>query len=214
MKNIRFFAFILSIVSSSSLRAQQVIPDLTAIADSTIWLVYNRIATPDKSKGVYLDEKKGDGIAFLKNKSFGNVTIEADLKGKNIQGQSFVGILFHGLTEKVYDAVYFRPFNFKNPERKDFCIQYISHPQNTWFFLRDNFPGKYESSINPILDPDEWFHVKIVINYPSVSVFVNNNSKPSLEVTQLSTQKSGTVGFYVANGSDGAFKNLKIAPSK
>lgn len=160
---------------------------------------------------VYLNEKENDGILWLNNTSFKNGTIEVDLKGRNVQGKSFVGFVFHAQDEQTFDAIYFRPFNFKSKERGQNSVQYISMPQFGWETLRESFPRKYEKAVNPIPNPvDDWFHAKIVVNYPQVKVYVNGSEMPSLEVDQLSTTKHGKVGFWVGNGSDGWFKNLKI----
>ena len=69
------------------------------------------------------------------------------MKGKNLQGQSFVGVAFHLIDGKTFDAIYFRPFNFFNPERNTHSVQYISMPDHPWQQLRQDFPGKYESKI-------------------------------------------------------------------
>lgn len=126
--------------------------------------------------------------------------------------QSFVGIAFHGLDNNTMDAIYFRPFNFQaqDAERKNHSVQYISLPSYDWQKLRTDFPNKYEHSLNPSPQPDEWFHVRVVINTPKISVYVNNNSTPDLVVEQLSNGKDGSIGFWVGNQSDGDFANLKI----
>jgi hypothetical protein len=58
--------------------------------------------------------------------------------------QSFVGVAFHGVDGTTYDAIYFRPFNFKtdDPVRRIHAVQYISHPDNPWQKLRDGQPGE------------------------------------------------------------------------
>ncbi|HMK58264.1 MAG TPA: hypothetical protein VK462_04370, partial [Nitrososphaeraceae archaeon] len=97
-----------------------------------------------------------------------------------------------------------------NPTRNTHSVQYISQPGNPWQKLREQFPDKYESKILIPPDPDSWFHVSIEINYPKVSVYVNNETTASLIVEQLSTQKEGSVGVWVGYMSGGQFKNLKI----
>jgi hypothetical protein len=84
-------------------------------------------------------------------------------------------------------------------------------PDHDWLSLRQAFPGRYENTISPLPEKeDEWFHAKIVVNYPSVKVYVARSETPSLEVEQLSNTKHGKVGLWVGNGSDGWFKNLVI----
>src|SRR6266487_177262 len=64
----------------------------------------------------------------------------------------------------TFDAIYFRPFNFFNPERNTHSVQYISMPDHPWQQLRQDFPGKYESKIYNPPNPDDWFHATIEIN--------------------------------------------------
>ena len=100
--------------------------------------------------------------------------------------------------------------NFKSPERNGHSVQYISHPKNTWYYLRENFPEKYENPVKPVPEPTKWFHAKIVVDYPQVTVYVNDSSEPSLVIEQLSDRKEGPLGFWVGNNSEGWFRNLKI----
>lgn len=197
--------------SANAQQKQKVLkPDLTKIKDSKIWTVANREVT--YTDEVYLNGKSGDGLLWLNGSSFGNGTIELDIKGKDERGKSFVGLAFHGISDNTYDAIYFRPFNFKSPERKTHSVQYISHPDYTWNKLREEHPEKYENTVTPVPDPTGWFHVTIIVEHPTVKVFVNNSDKPSLVVDQLSSRKKGWIGFWVGNESEGYFKNLEITP--
>jgi hypothetical protein len=183
-------------------------PELSKITDKNVWAHYNRDVT--YTNAVHMNAKSGDGVAWLKNVAFSNGTIEADLKGRDEAGRSFVGLAFHGSDEKTYDAVYFRPFNFKNAERNGHSVQYVSHPNETWSKLREQYPGKFENKVSPVPDPSDWFHVRIVVDYPVVNVFVNDSKEPTLTVSQLSTRKEGWIGFWTGNNSEGDFRNLKI----
>jgi len=192
-------------------------PDLGKIADYTVWRVANRNATPSVREGhpaVHLDARDGDGFAWLIGSAFTEGRIDVDLRGANKPGQSFVGIAFRGVDDTTFDAVYFRPFNFKNPEipRRARAVQYISHPQFTWEKLRADSPGQYEAAVSPVPDPDDWFHARIVVQGRQVSVFVNGAVTPSLVVNQLSDRRSGLIGLWAGNGSDGDFANLEISP--
>ena len=184
------------------------IPDLSKVKDSTKWVVINRDVSYDGT--LNFKPKALEEPVWLKDYSFRNGLIDVDIKGENLQGQSFVGIAFHVIDNKTYDAIYFRPFNFLNPTRNTHSVQYISHPDNTWQKLREQFPDKYESNILIPPAPDSWFHVSIEINYPKVSVYVNNETTASLIVEQLSTKKDGSVGVWVGYMSRGQFRNLKI----
>ena len=162
-----------------------------SIAQKTISLqkenftTYNRVLSVKDSNHsaiVHIDAKPSSGVAWLKDINFENGVIEFDVKGKNVQQQSFVGIAFHGVNDSTYDAVYFRPFNFQSDDavRRSHSVQYINMPKYEWYYLREKFPGKYENALTKPVDPDKWFHAKIVIDKNAVNVFVNHNDKPSL----------------------------------
>ena len=181
--------------------------------------VFNRSAsrlTEGTRTGVRLSEAAGNGVAYLRGVELGNGTIELDIRGKDVQGQSFVGVAFHGVDDTTYDAVYLRPFNFKTdePARRTHAVQYVSHPTYTWQKLRAEHPGEYEQAVAPAPDPNGWFHVRVVVASPKVSVFVADAKEPSLVVSQLSDRHKGRVGLWVGNGSDGDFANLKIVPKQ
>lgn len=188
----------------------ETLPDLSKVKDSNSWILSNREIKIEKDGVIHLNGKQGDGLLWIKEPIIANGRIECDIKGQDIQGKSFVGIAFHGLNDSTYDAVYFRPFNFKSPDNNAHSVQYISHPKFTWHKLRKDNPRKYESNLNIVPEPDDWFHVTILIDYPQVEVFVNNSENPSLKIKQLSSRKKGWIGFWVGNNSEGYFKNFKI----
>ena len=213
------FACVVELSTASRVLAQKkaIEPDLAALAEGKGMKVFNRSlsALSDGSrKGVRLSESPGDGVAYLEEVEFVDGAIEIDIRGKDVQQQSFVGVAFHGLDEKTYDAVYFRPFNFKTEDqaRRIRAVQYISHPTYTWQKLRTEQPGKYEKAVSPVPDPNGWFHARIVVASPKVSVFVNDAKEPCLMVDQLSDRKKGLAGLWVGNTSGGDFANFKIVP--
>jgi len=193
--------------------------DLSRIPQGNAWKIVNRgvTAIQDGSrKAVRLDERQGDGLVWLEGSSLGNGTIEFDVRGKDVFQQSFVGFAFHAADDQTFDAVYFRPFNFKNPDpaRSVHAVQYVSHPLHTWQKLRAEKPEQYEKPVRPIPDPNGWFHVRIVIASPKVSVFVEDAVEPCLVVEKLGSRRTGKFGLMVGNGSGGDFANLKITPAK
>src|SRR6266516_4870192 len=193
-------------------------PDLAALAEGKGLKALNRSVsslTDGARRGVHLGEGPGEGAAYLPGIEFANGTIELDVRGKDVQQRSFVGVAFHGVDGATYDAIYFRPFNFKaeDPARRIRAVQYIAHPTYTWQKLRAEQPGRYEQPVNPVPDPNDWFHVRVVVASPRVSVFVNEGKEPSLVVNQLSNRKKGRVGLWVGNNSSGDFANLRIVPA-
>lgn len=190
-------------------------PDLAALAERSALQVFNRTVTAlhDGARhGVRLNAQPGDGVAYVPDTTFGNGTIECDIRGKDLPQQSFVGLAFHGVDGTTLDAVYFRPFNFKaqDPAAHGHAVQYVSHPLNTWDKLRQRQPGKYEQPVNPAPDPNDWFHARVVIAAPTISVYVAGASQACLVVNALSDRKAGLVGLWVGNNSAGDFANLKI----
>jgi len=172
----------------------------------------SQLAAGDKT-GIKLSSGAREGAVWLNGITFANGMIEFDVRGKNVEQQSFVGIAFHGLEDtKTFDVIYLRPFNFKaeEPVKRSHSVQYASHPDYTWPVLREKFNGKYESAISPAPDPNDWFHVRIEVNYPAVKTFINGSVTPSLVATKLNNSKTGILGLWVGNNSDGDFANLKI----
>lgn len=193
-------------------------PDLTSLADGKGLNASKRTIsrlTDGSRKGVRLSEAEGEGPAYLPGIEFANGTIELDVKGKDVQGASFVGVAFHGVDGTTYDAVYFRPFNFKTDDQARVlrAVQYISHPAHPWQKLRGAHPGQYEKPVKPVPDPNGWFRARVVVASPKVSVFVEDANEPCLTVDQLSDRKKGLVGIWVGNTSGGDFANLKIVPA-
>jgi hypothetical protein len=164
-----------------------------------------------------IKSNKDDTVIVLDKTEFTNGVIEFDALGQSAPPQSnFLGVAFRVVDEKTHDAVYFRPFNFRaeDAERKIHAVQYISHPNHGWQVLRKEKPGQYEKPIVPAPDGDAWFHARIVVAKPKVSVFVNDAKEPSLVVEELSDRKGGGIGLWVGPGQGGHLANLKITSAK
>jgi hypothetical protein len=207
-----------SLTANGAVQQKTSQPDLFALAEKKGFQVFNRSLSSfsdGAKKGVRFSEVLGDGVAYLPDITFANGTIEFDVKGKDVFQQSFVGVAFHGVDGATFDVIYFRPFNFRPEDaaRRQRAVQYVAHPTYPWSKLRAEHPGKYEQPVNPVPDPNDWFHARVVVAHPKVSVFVNDAKEPCLEVTQLSDRKKGLVGLWVGNGSGGDFANLKIVPA-
>src|SRR5512144_1308061 len=83
--------------------------------------------TDGTRRGLKLDARAGDGVAWWPDATLGDGTIEVDLRGKDVLQQSFLGVAFHGVDDKTFDAIYFRPFNFKADDaaRRSHAVQYV-----------------------------------------------------------------------------------------
>lgn len=217
LKNLGPFVFILLATSIYAQPAQRY--NLAELAKDHKLELFNRelITAPvDKPGSIQLSAKRLDGVAWLKDVQFSDGVIELDIKGKDELQKSFVGFAFHGLNDSTYDAVYFRPFNFRSTDsvRRIHSVQYIAHPTYPWDRLRKEQNAQFEKAVDPVPDPNEWFHVKIEITFPLVKVYVNGSDRPSLTIKQLSDRKAGKIGLMVGNDSEGGFANLLLQPKK
>jgi len=190
--------------------------DLTAVGRDPRWQVVGRTASTTEVKGkraLALGAGPGIGVAWLAGYDFGDGVIELDILGRSqpVQG-SFVGVAFRVADAQTYDAVYFRPFNFRAADstRHAHAVQYASHPRWPWQKLRAERPGAFEKPVVPEPDGDEWFHVRIVVERPTVRVYVNAAAEPALVVEELSDRAGGSVGLWVGEGSGGQFANLRV----
>jgi hypothetical protein len=157
----------------------------------------------------------GEGVVWQDRSALQDGTIEIDLRGRDVAGQSFLGVAFRGADDRTYEAVFFRPFNFAttDPERRLHAVQYHSSPNNLWARLRAEHPNQYEKAIVPVPFPNDWFHIRLVIEGRALTVFVNGSTTPTLAVTTLGAPRGGAVGVWVGNGSGGEFANLRIRPA-
>lgn len=189
--------------------------DLYKHATSKELQVYNRELTlinENNIRGIRLSKAYGEGIAWLNNLEFSEGTIEFDVRGEDTKQHSFVGIAFHAVNDSTFDAVYLRPFQFRetNETLRSHGIQYISLPEFTWRVLRAKFPDRYEHAVDPAPDPNGWIHVRLEIKGNTIRTFINGNSQPALVVEKLTAVTSGRLGFYVADTSGGDFANLVV----
>lgn len=212
MKTTRILFITLLCTGWAFAQQNEIVPNLLEVRNTTIWHLSDRELLDNDP--VHLSKGEGDGILWLKDLIFENGTIELDIKGRDIRGESFVGLAFHGLDKGNFDLIYFRPFNFKSPEKKRNSVQYVSLPEFTWQKLRGEHPGDYENEPMPSPDPNEWFHATIVVDHPTVKVYIENYDEPSLTIEQLSTRKSGWIGLWVGSNSEGEFKNLRITKNQ
>jgi len=85
-------------------QAKAVEPDLAKLAEGKSLKVFNRSVSSlsdGARKGVRLNENPGEGVAYLEGIEFANGSIELDIRGKDVQQQSFVVSHFMVLTERL-----------------------------------------------------------------------------------------------------------------
>ncbi len=166
-----------------------------------------------------------DGVetmAIIKDNTFENGVIEIDVAGTtlpnaNVGARGFIGLSFRvRMADSIrYECFYIRPTNGRAEDqlRRNHSAQYISHPKYTWFKLRDEKPGVYESYTD--LVEGEWTHLKIEVKDDKARLYVNGASQPCLIVQDLKYAKStGAIALWVGPGTDGYFTNLNVGTVK
>ena len=179
----------------------------------------NKLETTPDQQTQALDDSQRHAIStkgtivWLKDVRFREGTIDIDIRGKDVFLRSFLGVAFHGIDTNTYDAVYFRPFNFRHPDtlRHRWSVQYVSIPNYNYDVLRKEHPLTYENAVNPVPLATEWFHATIVIKDGYVTVYVNHSPKESLKVKLLNDVKDGKIGLW-NDWLPGDFANLVITP--
>jgi hypothetical protein len=161
-----------------------------------------------------------DHLAVVDGVTFTNGVIEVELAGEPGPGaaggaRGFVGVAFRVQPDmRTYDCFYLRPTNGRadDQERRNHSAQYISHPEYTWFKLRQDFPSKYESYVD--IGPAEWIRVKIDVDGEKARLYVNGAPQPALIVNDLKTGASGKggVALWFEGSTIAHYANLKITP--
>jgi hypothetical protein len=204
--------------ASQSAGANQRINLADRFAGKTLTAVNREVTRlQDKADGVHVSERQDNGLVWINGSDFGEGTIEADVRGRDVQQRSFVGIAFHGQSNTNYEAVYVRVFNFRatEPDRHQHAVQYISLPDFDWPRLRKEFPEEFENPVEASVSPTDWVPLRIVVTAKAVQIYVGRGvTTPTLEVRKLGTLTRGQIGLWVGNGSDGDFANLRVTPMR
>lgn len=207
------FTFLLSLnVCMISANAQQ-----TTKYNLAQLLKENKLETTPAQQTQLLDDPQKQAIStkgtivWLKDINFKEGTIDIDLRGKDVFLRSFLGIAFHGVDTTTYDALYFRPFNFRHPDtlRRKWSVAYMSIPNHNYDALRKEHPLTYENAVTPVPKADEWFHATIVIKDNWITVYVNHSATASLKVELFDDNKGSKIGLW-DDWLSGDFANLTI----
>lgn len=212
------------VLSNGGAMIRELLPDVPrvgeAVKDQFIYEAFNRSLTPLSEAGkpgVRFSAGEGSGLAWMKGRTFGEGVIEFDVRGKDVVQRSFVGVAFHGSDNRTYEAVYFRPFNFRSndPVRRIHAVQYVFEPDFGFQKLRDTRKDEFESAIRPVPEPTGWVHARIEVRAGRVKVYVDGETAPCLDVPTLNPTPGGQrIGYWVGNNSDGDFANLTVSPLK
>jgi hypothetical protein len=151
------------------------------------------------------------GMLLLDHITFQTGTIDLDLRGRDVLQQSFLGVFFNANDTANCEAVYFRPFNFQSSDsvRRLHAVQYMCLPAYPWSKLRREHPLVYEQPVQPVPDPNSWFHATIKVTKDSVLVWVNHSAQASLKVRRLGGPVGQCLGLFV-DGMPGEFRRLRI----
>lgn len=154
----------------------------------------------------------------IKDLDFHNGTIEVKvlsklLKNAPAMARGFIGVAFRISEDNSrYESIYIRPTNGRANDqvRRNHSIQYYSYPDYKFDRLRKEAPEKYESYAD--MELDKWITMRIEVNGQHASLFLDNNSKPSLIVNDLfhDAKAIGAIGLWVEVGTEGYFSDLKI----
>ena len=154
----------------------------------------------------YLGRKSFNGTAFLKDLEFENGIIEFDIA---LNGQrSYPGIRFRIQSRNDFEHFYIRPHRAGlYPD----ALQYSPSINgiNEWQLC--NGTG-YTSKIS--LPDNEWIHVKMEIKDDRARIFINDEKKPALEISELKHGKSkGTIGVAGQANGTAYFSNFSYYPN-
>jgi len=159
----------------------------------------------------------GQSLAIVKGSDFNNGTLEVDVVGMPRVGSApetrgFVGLAFrvqdHG---SRFEAFYVRFTNGRAEDqlRRNHTAQYVSEPDFSWFRLREESPGVYESYVD--IEPQAWTHLKILVSGPKAQLYVNNAPQPCLIVNDLKLGDAhGQVALWNGADTEAYFSNLRI----
>lgn len=168
-------------------------------------------------------EQRPDGpdlsqLAIIDGLEFSDGVIEAEIAGAVAPNagegaRGFVGIAFRLQSDmQTYDAFYLRPTNGRadDQERRNRSTQYISHPEWTWFRMRRETPGKYESYAD--LEPGRWTKVRIEVQGARARLFVDDHDQPALVVNDVKSGASakGAVALWLGPGTIAHVRNLTV----
>jgi len=166
------------------------------------------------------EASRRDHLALIDGVDFTDGTIEVDVAGEPAPGaaggaRGFVGVAFRVQPDRrTYDCFYVRPTNGRaaDQERRNRTTQYISHPEHTWFALREKTPGRYESCVD--ITTATWIRIRIEVYGAKARLFVNGAEQPTLLVNDVKTGAGtrGGVALWFEGSTIARFANLKVTP--
>jgi hypothetical protein len=143
------------------------------------------------------------GFLIVKDASFRDGTIEADVAGK--PDGLFMGIAFRLESEANVEIIYLRPGASDTVE----AMQYTPRLNGDAIWQLLNTSHEKASAHIP---QNQWMHMKLVVNGRTCTVFLNGDKTSALTVTNLRRGDSkGGIGLWSLAGG-GYFSNLSYQP--
>lgn len=168
------------------------------------------------------DQADPSFTASITGTHFSDGVIEAEIAGApapsaDTSARGFVGIAFRMQGDQTtYDAFYLRPTNGRaqDQERRNHAVQYISHPDWTWYRLRREAPSRYEAYVD--LVPDTWTKIRIEVRGTQARLYVHDQTQPTLVVNDLKSgaTATGAIALWIGPGTIGRFRNVTITPAR
>lgn len=150
-----------------------------------------------------------DGIFEVKLLS----RVQQPAPSRNAQG--FIGMYFRIQPDNsAFESIYLRPNVGRSPIQamRNHAVQYFAYPGYKFDALRKEQPGLYETYAD--IGLDEWITMRIHVSGETAQLYLNDARYPSFIVNKMKgTSLSGTIGFYVDQGTEGYFKDFRIISS-
>jgi hypothetical protein len=155
-------------------------------------------------------------LLVLPSTPFRNGTIELELSGDVKPGsdsgaRGFVGLAFRVKSGKQFELFYLRPTNGRANDqlRRNHALQYVSSPGYPWEFLREKFPGRYESYADMV--PGKLIPIRITVDGTRARLYIDNATQPALVLDDLKQGNSeGAIALWVGPGTVAHFTALRI----
>jgi hypothetical protein len=154
----------------------------------------------------------------LKDVNFHNGTIEVSVYSKFLPkapdwARGFIGVAFRiNNDNSKFEGLYIRPDNGRvnDQVRRNHSVQYFAYPNYKFSDFRKTDPEKYESYAD--MGMNEWVKIKIVVKGDHAQLYINDSKQPCLIVNDLKygADMTGAIGFWVGQGTEGYFSDLKV----
>jgi hypothetical protein len=159
----------------------------------------------------------GQSLAVVKGSDFKDGTIEVDVVGWPRQGappdtRGFAGVAFRLQDDASrFEAFYLRFSNGRAEDqlRRNHTAQYVSEPDFSWFRLRSEQPGVYESYVD--IAEKAWARIKVVVSGSKAQLYVNGAKQPCLIVNDLKLGNThGRIALWNGSDTEAYFSRLRI----